>query len=127
MDFIYAVCVGVLFIVAMYFIDKYLNAKDINKEKFKKVIEIARLLVGVFKLKQDTRDRSLLILDIADSAVNKVFLTVETDNIQDKISISLEAINETLSQLGIEPTENELRLIEIIVTESLNFLEKRQK
>lgn len=88
-----------------------------------KAIEVIESFLKVVDLGDKTEKSIQSILDLVDKVTDHVAKTVKDD--ADKAAISLATVNEILAILDVETTENEDNLIEIVISESLRWIDKK--
>ncbi|MFD0587842.1 hypothetical protein ACFQZE_07490 [Paenibacillus sp. GCM10027627] len=90
-----------------------------------KVIEIVESFLAIVKLNENVERTIKNVLDIADEVTD--FVSEYVKNEADKTTISLAVIDQILVKLGVKLTENEQKLIKIVVNESLDWINKQSK
>lgn len=118
------IVVGVL---GIYFLVNFLRKKGYfdkdDLDNTKKVLEIAELIYKV--LRKGIEKESTFLFDLGYIVVDYIYKTMD-DNVDKKV-ISLEVIKEILNKFNKTPTEDEWKLIEFIVSEAIDYYEKRYK
>lgn len=116
------IVVGVL---GIYFLVNFLRKKGYfdkdNLDNTKKVLEIAELIYKV--LRKGIEKESTFLFDLGYIVVDYIYKTMD-DNVDKKV-ISLEVIKEILNKFNKTPTEDEWKLIEFIVSEAIDYYEKK--
>jgi phenylpyruvate tautomerase PptA (4-oxalocrotonate tautomerase family) len=130
MDTIYIIGAVVFGVIALYLaISLYRSKVKISGEAIEqgadKVIEVVETFLNVFDFNDKTERTIQEILQIADS-VSEYVAEVLNDK-EDKTSVSLAAIDKILAVLDVKPNQNEQELINIVVGESIKFVEDKQK
>lgn len=90
----------------------------------KKILYITQCVLDGLKLDKETRDKSKVFLDVADSAIDYVNEILQSETTETKRVAALKVVEKTLKELGIIPTPSEQKLIEIVIDEGINFIDR---
>lgn len=123
MNDIWIIAIVVVLVLASGFAYPYAKRKGWitgdNVTGAKNALDIARLIMLVINIDNVTKNRTKFILDMACAAVS--YIEGLSNVNADKMSLSMETINEVLNKLKITPTADEQALISRIVAEVLNL------
>lgn len=129
---VYVIGSVVIAIIGLFAVIKYVRSQgklntqlaDKIEDGTSKAIHIVEAFLNVADL--GSAEKSIQsILDIADSVSE--YVADILDESDDKTSVSLAAIDKILKVLDVQPSESEQNLIQIVVDESIKFVEKQNK
>lgn len=127
MDYL-AYIIPILIIILVVFgiplLKKYNILTEENGVYIDKAFMIAELIIRVTKLDSLVKDQIIFALDIADTVVNYIEELGDQIDPQAKKATAKEFTSEMYKRLGIEPTPDEWKLINIVIDESLGSFAK---
>lgn len=126
---IYFVGATVLLIIAGFFVIPFLKKKGLlssqNISSVLNLINIEHLVIDILPLADKYKDKANFVLDVANEAVDYVNTYANgTLSKDDKITLSLKMIDSICEKYGVKPSIQEIKLIEIIVKQGIEFAKK---
>jgi hypothetical protein len=109
---------------------KYLIKQNIKVDEIVDEVEhgvdIIQTILDAVPIPEGTKVGISKILDLADKTSEFVHEYYESDLKQDgsKLKVAINAVNSVLDELDVQVNAQEQRLIEIVLSESLKFLDK---
>jgi|GEM_PF-2574296 len=132
MDDLYIIVGATLLIVAGFFVIPWMNKKGWitikNVETILSLDNIERLVVNILPIADKYKKKAYFVLDVAAETVEYVNTYANgTLNEDDKIKLALKVIDGVCEHYGVKPSEQEKKLIEILVKQGLEFAGKINK
>ena len=93
-------------------------------EQVSDTFDFVRLVLDVVNVKGLDKNKANFALDVADEVATHVGKLYQADSKEDKMSLSLEITDSILKKMDVTPSESELKLIKIIVKQSIEHSEK---
>jgi len=129
MNDIYIIGAVVLLVIAGLFVVPFLKNKGLltskNISSALKFIDVKHLVIDILPIADKYKDKANFVLNVADEVVDYVNTYANGGlSKDDKITLSLRIIDSICAKYGIEPSVQEVKLIEIIVKQSIEFAGK---
>jgi hypothetical protein len=130
METIYSIGLILLVVILLYWGIKWLDKRNlIKKEDIERLytsFEIAKQILVSMKISDKNKNTIKFVLDMADKAALFADQTLQSGSTDDKVKLALSSIDEALKALKINPSESEVKLINIVINESLNWIENQK-
>jgi Rieske Fe-S protein len=132
MNDLYIIAGATLLIVAGFFVVPWMNKKRWitikNIETVLSLTNIERLVVDILPIADKYKEKANFVLDVAAETVEYVNAYANgTLSEDDKIVLSLGIIDSICEHYGVKPSDQEKKLIEILVKQGLEFAGKVNK
>lgn len=129
---LYIITGATFLIVAGFFAIPWMNKKGwITIKNIKTVMSldnIERLVIDILPIADKYKEKAYFVLDVAAETIEYVNTYANgTLNEDDKIKLALKMIDGVCEHYGVKPSENEKKLIEIVVKQGLEFAGKVRK
>lgn len=115
-------------VVAGFFVVPFVKKKGwLTQDRIdgvEKALYIANLILQVSNINKLDKDKSTFVLDVASQVVDYIDQLDEAITKDDKMTLSLKVVSSILEKYGVKPSIQEQKLIEIIISESLNLADK---
>ncbi|WP_311078337.1 hypothetical protein [Paenibacillus polymyxa] len=127
MNDIYIIGGTVLFVLLGVLVITWFRKRGIKlseMDNILKSVDISKLVLEVVPLTEQYKGKANFVLDVASEVIEYVHnysncvLTLEQ-----KEKVALDTVDGLLSKLNVTPTENELKLIKILVHEGIRLLD----
>ncbi|QSF43572.1 hypothetical protein [Paenibacillus tianjinensis] len=129
---LYIIAGAVLIVIAGFFaipwMDKkgWITIKNVNKAL--SLVNVERLVVDVLPLTDKYKEKANFVLDVAAETVEYVNTYANgTLSEDDEIKLALSVVDSICEHHGVKPSENEKKLIEILIRQGLEFAGKVNK
>jgi hypothetical protein len=121
---------GVLGLIAIVvYVSKKYNAADVIEnvtEEIDKGIHIVDDIIEKLGIDSKLMNDAKFILNVADMVTEYIHDVVELELLEDKKILSSMVINRLFAKFKVTPSEKQINIINIIIDESLEWLEKQE-
>ena len=132
MNDLYIIAGITLLIVAGFFAIPWMQRKGwITNKSIEQVMSLAnieRLVIDILPIADKYKEKAYFVLDVAAETIEYVNTYANGAlNEDDKMTLSLKIIDSICEHYRVKPSENEKKLIEILVKQGLEFAGKVEK
>jgi hypothetical protein len=132
MNDLYIIIGTTLLIVAGFFIIPWLQRKGLLTSKqidqIMSLSNIERLVIDILPIADKYKNEANFVLDVADEVIDYVNTYANgTMSKADKMALSLKMIESICEKFGVKPSNQEVKLIEIIIEQGIEFAEINNK
>ncbi|MGW8959655.1 hypothetical protein [Paenibacillus sp. NPDC055715] len=127
MNDIYIIGGTVLFVLLGVLVITWFKKRGVNLSDTDSIlgsVDVGKLVVEVLPIAEQHKDKANFVLDVASEVIEYVHnYSNETLTFEQKEKVALDTVDGLLSKMKVTPTENELKLIEILVHKGTRLLD----
>ncbi|MEJ3719087.1 hypothetical protein WGM54_13780 [Paenibacillus polymyxa] len=100
------------------------GVKLIETDSILRSVDISKLVLEVVPLTEQHKGKANFVLDVANEVIEYVHnYSNDALTLEQKEKVALDTVDGLLSKLQVTPTENELKLIKILIHEGIRLLD----
>ncbi|MDR6779304.1 MULTISPECIES: hypothetical protein [Paenibacillus] len=126
MNDIYVIGGTVLFVLLSVLVMTWFRKRGIKlseTDNILKSVDISKLVLEVVPLTEQYKGKANFVLDVASEVIEYVHnYSNDALTLEQKEKVTSDTVDELLNKLNVNPTENELKLIKILVHEGIRLM-----